>query len=314
MSVPASAVKSIKSRVTLGNDKAERVPGPFLTLLFGVEGIGKSTFGSECPAPKVIDLERRTKHLAIARVPEPEDGWTWPDVLEAIRLFETEPHDRKTLVVDTLDELEALLWKYICQRDKKDNIEAYGYAKGYQAALDEWRVFMAAIERLQSRRGMNVLLTAHCLVKTFKNPEGDDYDRYQPKINDKAAGYLKGKVYDVLFAIEETYAVKKDPNSKTERAKGVTTGAHVVYTTRTPGHDGKNSHNLPEQMKLSAAEYVAAVQAFYATSAEDLRKQVEAGIARMPEKMRADATAALGRADTELKLGQLLGWIRNNAA
>jgi hypothetical protein len=304
----------MKPRVILGSDKAERVPGPFLTLLFGVEGIGKSTFIAECPAPKVIDLEHRTRHLRIPRVPEPEGGFTWTDVLDAIRLFETEQHDRKTLGIDTLDELEALLWAHICKRDGKANIEEYGYGKGYNAALDEWRVFMAAIERLQSKRGMNVVFTAHALVKTFKNPEGNDYDRYQPKLHDKAAGYLKGKVYDVLFAIKEEFALKKDEKSKTERAKAITTEERIVFTTRTPAHDGKNSHNLPDKMKLSAAEYIAAVQAFYSTSLDDLKKQAEEWIAKMPEKMRPEAMAALGRADTESKMGQLMGWIRNNAA
>jgi hypothetical protein len=32
----------------------------------------------------------------------------------------------------------------------------------------------------------------------------------------------------------------------------------------------------------------------------------------MTESMRADAISALGRADTEQKLAQLLGWIREN--
>jgi len=175
-------------------------------------------------------------------------------------------------------------------------------------------VFMAAVERMQAKRGMNVLFTAHSVVRTFKNPEGNDYDRYQPKLNEKAAGYLKGKVYDVLFANLETFAHKKDESSKTERAKGVTTGERVMFTTRTPAYDGKNSHTLPEKMPLSAKAYLDAVSAFYAASMDDLRRQAEEGIEKMPEKLRAEAKAALGRADTEMKLGQLLGWIRNNAA
>lgn len=301
-------------RVSLGSTKSERIAAPFFTLLFGVEGIGKDTFGSQCPAPKVFDLENRTGHIAISRMPAPDGGWTWPDVLDGIRLLETEKHDYKTAVISTLDELQSMLWTWMCQRDKKDNIEAYGYGKGYQAALSEWRVFVAALERLRAKRSMNILLTAHAIIKGFKNPEGDDYDRYQPQLHDKAAGYIKGKVYDVLFAVEETFAVKQNAEDKTERAKGITTGERVVYTTRTAAHDGKNSHNLPDKMKLSGADYVRAVAAFYSTSAEDLRSQAAAGIAALPEAKRAEASEALKRADTELKLGQLLGWLRNQTA
>lgn len=311
MSVPAARLAP-KGRVMLGNDKAEKVAGPFYTLLFGVEGIGKSTFGSECPASKVIDLENRTGHIKIARVPTPDGGWTWPDVLDAIRLFETESHDRKTLVIDTLDELEALLWAFICKRDSKTNIEAYGYGKGYQAAIDEWRVFVSALERLRARRGMNLLLTAHCIVKTFKNPEGPDFDRYQPKLHDKAAGYLKARVYDVLFAMNETFSIKED--EKDRKGKATDTGKRVMYTTRTAAHDGKNSHALPDILPFSAAEYVKAVQDFYALGDGELHARCEDAIPKMRPALQEEAKGLLSRADTDLKLGQLLGWIRNNAA
>ena len=244
----------------------------------------------------------------------PDGGWSWADVLEVIRLFEVEPHDRKTLVIDTLDELEALLWAHVCKRDSKSNIEAYGYGKGYQTALDEWRVFTAAIERLQQRKGMNVLLTAHCIVKTFRNPGGDDYDRYQPKLHDKAAGYIKGKVYDVLFANHETFTKKKDESSKTERAKGISTGDRVMFTTRTAAYDGKNSYDLPEQMPFRAADYLKALADFASQSSEDIRAKAEALIQKMKPALQDEARGALSRADTDLKLGQLLGWIRNNAA
>jgi hypothetical protein len=308
MSVPAARVASPPRKLAIHSG---RVAGPIVYLLFGVEGIGKSTFGAQSPDPVFLDIERGTNELNVARVDEPEAGWTWTDVLESLRLLETEAHDRKTLVIDTLDELEALLWAHICKRDSKSSIEDYGYGKGFQAALDEWRVFMAAIERLHSRRAMHVGLLAHAMVKTFKNPEGNDYDRYQPKMHEKAAGYLKSKSHVVLFANLETFAKKKDENSKSEKAKGISTGERLMFTQRTPAYDAKNRHNLPPQMPLSASALFAAVTAFQSMSVAD---QVKALIPNMKtEKLKQEAVAAMGRADSDLRLAQLLNWIRENS-
>jgi hypothetical protein len=304
-----SAVK--KPRVSL-DIQSGRLGGPITYFLYGVEGIGKSTFAADSPAPIFIDVERGTRELNVARLVEPEGGWTWLDVLDSIRLLETETHSYKTLAIDTVDELEALLWAYICERDKKSGIEDYGFGKGYQVALDEWRVFVAALERLRARRGMNVALIAHTVVRTFKNPEGEDYDRYQPRIHDKAAGLLKGKSDVVLFANWETYANKKDINSKVERAKGVSTGNRVIYTRRTAAYDAKNRHELPEQMKLDAKPFFEAILKFQTMTPSDLKAAITTAIPKMTESMRGDAISALGRADTEQKLAQLLGWIREN--
>src|SRR5947209_14655693 len=178
------AVSAVK-KITLDYNTG-RTGGPLMVWLYGVEGIGKSSFAAQFPKPAFLDIEDGTRELDVARVPPPDEGWTWNGVLEAVRLHETAEHDRQTLVIDTVDELQALLWNHICARDKKSSIEDYGYGKGYQAALDEWRVLLAALERLKRVRKMHVVLLAHCQIRTFKNPEGEDYDRYQSSLNDKA--------------------------------------------------------------------------------------------------------------------------------
>lgn len=302
-----SAVKKIAIDYQTG-----RTGGPLMVWLYGVEGIGKSSFAAQFPRPAFIDIEDGTRELDVARVPPPDGGWTWETVLETVRLHETADHDRQTLVLDTVDELQALLWNYLCVRDTKKSIEDYGYGKGYQAALDEWRVLLAALERLKRIRKMHVVMLAHCQIRTFKNPEGEDYDRYQSSLNDKASGLFKSRADVVLFANYETFAHKNDANSKVEKAKGTMTGRRLIFTRRAAAFDAKNRHELPEEMELDGAAFLAAVRGFQAATPSDLKAKITAEMPKLTEALRAKAIAALGRADTTQKLSQLLGWVREN--
>ena len=44
---------------------------PVKVVLYGPEGIGKSTFASHFPDPVFIDTEGGTKRLNVARLPQP---------------------------------------------------------------------------------------------------------------------------------------------------------------------------------------------------------------------------------------------------
>ncbi len=230
------------SRMTLTTITRGKVLAPPRVLLYGAEGIGKSTFAAGAPLPIFLPGEEGTNHLDVARFPRPE---TWQDVLESVRVLDQDAHDYKTFVVDTLDSLEPLVWAEVCRKGGKTAIEDFGFGKGYIAAVDEWRYFLAAVERLRAR-GMGVVLLAHSVVKTFKNPEGEDYDRYQLKLHEKSAGVLKEWSEAVLFAQLETYAPKEDRG----KAKGISTGARIVRTQRTAAFDAKNRYDLPESMPL----------------------------------------------------------------
>jgi hypothetical protein len=310
MSVPAAVQNQKPWEVESG-----RKVGAMIAFLYGVEGIGKSSFAKDAGA-HFIDVEHGTRELNVKRFKEPEAGWTWALVLELLRWLATGSHQHAAVAIDTLDALEILIWRHICERDKKDNIEDYGYGKGYVAALDEWKIFVSAIEALKLRRGIGVFLVAHSQVKTFKNPEGEDFDRYSPAIHDKAAGLLKGRSDVVLFTNYETFAKKKDERNKMEKAKGVGTGRHLLYTNRTAAYDAKNRFDLPPTMVLDYAGFIAAVRASVAATPADLRKLVEEKAALMKplrgaegEKQSADALAAIKRiGDDTQKLRQLNNW------
>ena len=274
---------------------------PHQILLYGTEGIGKSTFGAGAPKPIFLAVEQGSHHLDVARFPKPE---SWRDVLDAVRTLTLEAHDYQTLVIDTVDAAEPLLWRHMIDRDQsKDrngkpklrDIEDYGFGKGFQKALDDWRVLLKALETLQAQRSVHVVLLAHSWVKTFKNPEGEDYDRYELKLNAKAAGLIKEWADCVLFAQLETFA-KRD--EATKRVRGFDSGARLLRVERRAAYDAKNRFGLTESVPLSWSDFDEATRRevdVTALTAEVLRKAKELG-PELEATITATVTKAAGNA------------------
>lgn len=288
--------------------------GAMISFLYGVEGVGKSTFAKDAGAT-FADVEHGTGELDVNRFNEPEDGWTWVSILSLLRWLATGEHRHRAAALDTVDALESLVWKHVCARDDKKNIEEYGYGKGYVAALDEWKVFVAAIERVKAR-GIDVHLLAHAQVKVFKNPEGEDFDRYSPALHEKAAGLLKSRSDVVLFSNFEQFAKKKSASDKMEKAKGVSTGRRVIYTTRTAAYDAKNRYDLPVSLDFEWAKFIAAVKGNAAATPAQLRALIaEKSEQFKDEKLKADVAGAVVRAGEDAqKLRQLNNWTTDKLA
>jgi hypothetical protein len=256
-------------RMTLAAVSSGVVPQPLRVLMYGVGGVGKSTFFSEAPNPIFLDTQAGTSRLDVKRFPRPT---TWQDVLDAVDELTTAQHDFQTFVVDLLDDVEALLWAHICNRDGMENVEGYGYGKGYNVACNEWRGLVSRLERLQRERKMAVCFVAHSVIKTFKNPEGEDYDRFSLNLNDRAGGLLRGWCDTVLLARHET-VLRTDPKKK--RTRGLSTGARIIQTVETAAYYAKNRDSLPDTLPLDWAEFAAACEAKQPAEPSAVRAEIE---------------------------------------
>lgn len=298
---PQAAAAEPPKPFTLADVTSGKRQQPYRILLSGTEGIGKSTFGAGAPSPLFLGTEDGTDHLDVKRLPPPQG---WADVFRSVNLLHAEKHEFKTLVVDTVDWLEPLCWDFICSRDKKKDVEDYGFGKGYVAALDEWRKLLRALESLRGK-GMSVVLLAHTHLRTFKNPMGEDFDRYELKLNLKAGGLLKEWSDAVLFANYETFAVKAQNASK---AKGVSSGARYIYTERTAAFDAKNRFGLPAQLALSWAEFDAAARG--GADPDALLKAIHTALPLLEAAEQTKVASALTRAGRDtLKLSQLANYV-----
>lgn len=277
-------------RVTTGKRKR-----PMRVLLYGTEGVGKSTFASAAPKPIYIGTEDGTAQLDVARFAEPE---TWADVLQAVAQLTSDSHDYQTLAIDTLDWIEPLAWDAVCKASGKQSIEDLGYGKGYVAALDLWRELLARLDELREKRGMHVVLLAHSWIKTFRNPESDDFDRYELKLHAKSAGLIKEWCDAVLFAAYETLTAKDGT-----RVRGIDTGARIAHTERRAAFDAKNRYGLPASLPLEWAAFAEAVEAGAPADPAALAARIEAALVSAPAELAAKARGAVVAANGDA--GQL---------
>lgn len=234
-----------------------RTASPRRVMLYGVHGVGKSTFGSMAETPIVIQTEEGLNDIGVDRFPL---ATTYDDVKNALVSLYSEDHDYKTVVIDSLDWLERLIHARVCQDKSVKSIEDIGYAKGYIFALNLWREVLEGLVALRADRGMSIILIAHAAIEKFNNPETDPYDRYAPRLNRHASALVQEWCDEVLFA---TYAVKTkstDEGFNRKRARGVSDGARILRTTERPAHVAKNRLNLPEEMPLDYNIYAAYVR------------------------------------------------------
>lgn len=254
------------SQVTLSNPD-----GPARVAIHGLEGTGKTTTACYFPKPLVVGPENGVPRDLGFSVPTIRPQ-SWPELFDVLNSLIADPHDYQTAVIDTIDWVEPLVHAFICNRDsgretemnKKGkpliSIEDYGFGKGYLVAEEEFCRLFTVLDVLQYRRRMHVVMLMHTIVRTFKNPAGPDYDRYEPKSHSRISAKVKEWAENVLFLhfrsdagkiSEDKERHKADPSRA--RAKGVDSGdaTRLVGCQYNALYDAKNRVRLPAVMELT---------------------------------------------------------------
>lgn len=209
-------------------------------VLYGPEGIGKTTFANSFPEAVFIDTEHSTDSYDVRRLPAPE---SWEMLLEEIKYISENPSLCKTLVIDTADWAEKLCTESLLAGTKMKSIEAFGYGKGYVMLSEKWRVFLIMLEVLK-QKGVNIVLTAHSTMRKFEQPdEMGSYDRWEMKLSKHICPATKEWADIILFANYQTVVVTTD--SGKAKAQG---GKRVMYATHHACWDAKNRFGLPDSM------------------------------------------------------------------
>lgn len=236
------------------NITSGRIPKPQKVVIYGPEGIGKTTFASQFPAPVFIDTEGSTYHMDVRRTNKPE---SWQELLSLVKQIAASPGICKTLVLDTADWAEMLCVSTVCAKYQKKGIEDFGYGKGYVFVQEEFgqllNAFTDAIDA-----GMNVVITAHAKMRKFEQPdEMGSYDRWEMKLSKQVAPMVKEWADMVLFANYKTYVVAADDKGKKHKAQG---GKRIMHTTHHPCWDAKNRHNLPDELPLEYSQIAHCIE------------------------------------------------------
>ena len=220
-------------------------------VLYGSEGIGKSTFASQFPRAVFIDTEGSTSHMDVLRTPKPT---SWSLLLGQVDYFLQHTSELGTLVIDTADWAERLCAQHIIDAAKVSSLESFGYGKGYVMLAEEFGKLLNKLQDLVDR-GINVVLTAHAYMRKFELPEEQGaYDRWELKLGKKTAPLVKEWCDLLLFANYKTIVVNVDGQGATKGKNKANGGRRVMYATHHTCWDAKNRFGLADELPFDYTE------------------------------------------------------------
>lgn len=215
---------------------------PLKVVLYGVEGVGKSTMCSKMPHAVFFDLEGGTNQLDVSRMPVPR---SWDEFMRQLDLVTASAGELSTVVVDTADAAERLATEKVLRDRNVDSIEAFGYGRGYQYLAETYQQLFGKLDALVAA-GVNAVLVSHCQQRKVERPDQlASYDHFEMKLQKRIAPLVKEWADMLLFCDYEVDVVKSDDNRY--KARG---GQRVIRTSHTPSWDAKNRFGLPARVPM----------------------------------------------------------------
>jgi hypothetical protein len=231
---------------------------PARMVVYGSHGVGKSSFAAQADKPVFIQTEEGLDALTVTRFPL---ATSYGEVMEALECLCVDKHDYATVVIDSADWLEKLIFKQVAANNKVNSIDEIGFGKGFGFAVDLWHYILEKLEELRNVKNMGVILLAHSQVKTFHDPLNDSYDRYILDLHKGGASLISEWCDLLMFANYRVNTVKSDVGFNQKKTRAVGAGERVLHTQERPGWVAKSRWALPESMKLD-----------YETFANELKK------------------------------------------
>ena len=230
-------------------------------ILYGTHGVGKSSFAAQAYKPVFIQTEEGLDALDVTAFPLAR---SYDEVMEAIGSLYSEDHDFGTVVLDSADWMEQLIFKQVAVNHKINNIEDMGYGKGYTFAVDLWRNVMEGFDLLRNEKNMQVIFLAHTQIKRYDDPLVDSYDRYMLDLHKGGAAIISEWCDLLMFANYRVNTVKSDVGFAQKKTRAVGAGERILHTQERPGWVAKSRWALPESMELN-----------YGTFSTELAKAME---------------------------------------
>jgi len=253
----------------LKNVKTVAEKKPDIIFLYGVEGIGKTTFAASAPKPIFVCTEDPGFDKLGINVPHVFAN-DWSDITSTMVDLCDKGHGYKTLVIDTMDWAANMCRDYIVDKKfdgEEEKFKAYG--RGNESLQNEYKRIMDGAKVLKNNYGMGIVLLAHARIVPYNNPIGENYDRFQAKLPDSKTTSLNKIVTElsdiVLFANYDTGGTITE------------TGKPVMFTTHTQAWDAKNRHRLPVKLPLS---YTALQEQIEANKPSTLKQEDKSGISK----------------------------------
>lgn len=238
--------------INLKSLRKSSIARPPRIVIYGTHGVGKSSFAAGAESPVFIQTEEGLDALNVTAFPLAR---AYEEVMEAIQTLYSEEHDYKTVVLDSADWLEQLIWKQVALNNKVASIEDIGYGKGYIFATELWRNILEGFDLLRNEKHMQVIFLAHTQIKRFDDPLTDSYDRYMLDLHKGGASIISEWCDVLAFANYSVSTVKTDIGFNQKKTRAVGAGTRALHTQERPGWVAKSRWPLPDTMPLEYEEF-----------------------------------------------------------
>lgn len=218
---------------------------PQKVVVYGVPGVGKTSFAATWPAPILLRTEDGAGALDVPTFPQVASSID--NMRDALNALIKGKHNFKTLILDSLDWAEPFVWKEVCREGGKANIEDFGFGKGYIKVDDKWKAIQTGLDVLREKRGMHIVCIAHAVPVTFDPPDADPYQKYNIKLHKRAAALWTEWAEMLLFLNYKAKVISGEGGSK---GKAIGKGERVIYTQERPAYLAKSRWPLPESITI----------------------------------------------------------------
>jgi hypothetical protein len=217
-------------------------------LIHGLEGTGKTTLAARFPKPVFLQTEDGTPGaLELASFGPLED---LNGVREAITALGNETNGFRTLVLDSIDALEPLIWSAVCRERGWSSIEAPGYGRGYVETDAAWRDLLAGLDWLRRIRAMTIVLIAHSAVETINDPRAPSYTSYQLRVHKRARALLQDWVDAIGFLATDVAIKNEDIGFGRKRVRADGGSQRYLHFEARPAFTAKSRYALPAKMPV----------------------------------------------------------------
>jgi hypothetical protein len=225
-------------------------PQPARVLLYGPAGVGKTTAASRAFKPAILGTEDGTGLLSVPCFPIAK---SYDDVLDSLKALMQEDHEFRTLVIDSIDGVEHLIDKSVCDRHGKEFMSDFAYYKGNIESFGRVESLLHDLDDLRSSRGMQIILISHSIRVTVEDPTIGAFDRMEPNLYKKAVPLIVAWA-DIVghMDFEKVITDKGDKtSSRTVRTtRKSASKSRVIHFQDDGSFIAKNRRGLPDSLNV----------------------------------------------------------------